>query len=154
MYTLILVSFYKLNHVVNEELKFAVIVSRCNNKWVFVRHVERDTWEIPGGHREAGENILDTARRELYEETGAIEFDIKPVCVYSVSKDNCEKTFGELFFAEIYEIGELPDLEITEIRLFSEIPENLTYPKIQPLLLEKVKDELNIKNENSPMKNH
>ena len=32
----------------------------------------------------AGENILETAKRELQEETGAIKFEIKPICVYSV----------------------------------------------------------------------
>ena len=26
-------------------------------KWVFCRHKERNTWEIPGGHREMGEAI-------------------------------------------------------------------------------------------------
>ena len=30
--------------------------------------------EFPGGHREKGETIDDTAKRELYEESGAIEF--------------------------------------------------------------------------------
>lgn len=65
-------------------LKFAVIISQSNGKWVFCKHKERDTFEVPGGHREAGENILETAKRELQEETGAIKFDIKPVCVYSV----------------------------------------------------------------------
>ena len=58
-------------------LKFAVIISRSNGKWVFCKHKERDTYEAPGGHREAGEDILKTARRELQEETGAVEFEIR-----------------------------------------------------------------------------
>ena len=65
----------------DELLKFAVIISKSQDKYVFCKHRVRDTWEIPGGHREPGETILDTARRERYEETGALEVDIKPVCV-------------------------------------------------------------------------
>ena len=38
--------------------------------------------------REVGEDILETAKRELQEETGAIQFDIKPICVYSVTGKN------------------------------------------------------------------
>lgn len=49
-------------------LKFAVIISQSNGKWVFCKHKERDTYEVPGGHREVGENILETAKRELQEE--------------------------------------------------------------------------------------
>ena len=45
-------------------LKFAVIISRHNGKWVFCKHKKRNTWEIPGGHRETGENILETAKRD------------------------------------------------------------------------------------------
>ena len=33
------------------------------------------------------EKFLDTAKRELYEETGAVDFDIKPICVYSVAEE-------------------------------------------------------------------
>lgn len=55
-------------------LKFAVIISQSNGKWVFCKHKERDTYEAPGGHREVGEDILETAKRELQEETGAIQF--------------------------------------------------------------------------------
>ena len=66
-------------------LKFAVIISKSYGKCVFCKHKERDTYEIPGGHREEGEAIEDTAKRELKEETGAIDFEIKPLCVYSVS---------------------------------------------------------------------
>ena len=62
----------KFYDTVNDELlKFAVIISQSNGKWVFCKHKERDTYEVPGGHREAGENILETAKRELQEETGA-----------------------------------------------------------------------------------
>lgn len=69
-------------------LKFAVIISQSNGKWVFCKHKERDTYEAPGGHREIGEDILETAKRELQEETGATRFDIKPICVYSVTGKN------------------------------------------------------------------
>ena len=53
-------------------LKFAVIISQSNGKWVICKHKERDTYEAPGGHREVGEDILESAKRELQEETGAI----------------------------------------------------------------------------------
>ena len=85
-------------------LKFAVIISQSNGKWVFCKHKERDTYEVPGGHREEGEDILDTAKRELQEETGAVKFDIEPLCVYSVTGKNSvnetgEESFGLLCFA-------------------------------------------------------
>lgn len=61
------VKFYET--VEDELLKFAVIISKTQNKYVFCKHKERNTWEVPGGHREYGENIIDTAKRELYENT-------------------------------------------------------------------------------------
>ena len=60
-------------------LKFAVIISKSNGKWVMCKHKERDTYEVPGGHREEGEDILDTAKRELQEETGAVKFNLEPL---------------------------------------------------------------------------
>ena len=98
------VKFY--DDVDDELLEFAVIISKTNGKWVFCKHRERDTYEIPGGHRESGEDILTTAKRELREETGAVDFAIQPVCVYSV-KGNVrknealnEETFGMVFIAD------------------------------------------------------
>ncbi len=63
------------NNIADELLKFAVIIAKTEGKWVFCRHRERDTYEVPGGHREPGETILETAKRELMEETGAVDFD-------------------------------------------------------------------------------
>ncbi len=122
-------------------LKFAVIVAKSNGKWVFCKHKERDTYECPGGHREAGETIDDTAKRELYEETGAIDYAIQPVCIYSVTApDNFDgkETFGKLYYAQIKSFeGELHS-EIEKVELFDELPTNWTYPQIQPLLLKEI----------------
>ena len=119
-------------------LRFAVIVSKMNGKWVFCKHKERSTYEIPGGHRERGEAILDTARRELYEETGAVKYSIRPVCVYSVSApDNFDgkETFGALFYAEIEELESELHSEIERVCFFDTLPSDWTYPLIQPGLI-------------------
>lgn len=47
------VKFY--DSINDEKIKFAVIVSQFNGKWVFCKHKERSTYEIPGGHREVNE---------------------------------------------------------------------------------------------------
>lgn len=132
------VNFY--DEVQDELLKFAVIIAVYDGKLVLCKHRARDTWEVPGGHREAGEEISDTARRELYEETGAVEFEIEPVCVYSVTApDNLnggKESFGMLYYADIREFESELHSEIEKIALMSELPDKWTYPEIQPKLLE------------------
>lgn len=133
----------KFYDTVNDSLlKFAVIIAVHDGRTVFCKHRQRDTLEIPGGHREDGENIADTARRELYEETGALDFKIEPICVYSVTgKDNFggEETFGMLFFAEIFSFEKELHSEIESICLLDGLPDKWTYPLIQPRLIEEVK---------------
>ena len=133
---MIKVSFEELGKIEEEKFKFAVICAKYNDKWIFCRHKQRTSWEIPGGHREINETIEETARRELIEETGAKTFDIVPLTVYRVEKDG-EITYGVLFFAKVTELVDIPlDSEIKEIALFDTIPDELTYPKIQPYLYE------------------
>ena len=119
----------------DELLKFAVIIARNGGKWVFCKHRDRSTWEIPGGHRESGETILEAAKRELYEETGATVFRMQPVCVYSVVRGNTE-TFGMLYAADVQEFEPELHSEIERIGFFERLPENWTYPLIQPKLME------------------
>lgn len=140
------VKFY--DTVEDSLLKFAVIISKSNGKWVLCKHKERDTYEVPGGHREVGEDILDTAQRELKEETGAVKFAIEPLCVYSVTgktrvNETGEESFGLLCFAEITEFSGKLDSEMEKVILMDELPTNWTYPLIQPKLIEEYKRRLN-----------
>ena len=131
------VKFY--DEVDDSLLKFAVIIAKTDGKWVFCKHKERDTLEIPGDHREVGEAIIDTAKRELYEETGAIDHELKPVCVYSVTApDNFDgkETFGLLCYADIHSFESELHSEIERIEITDRLPDNWTYPLIQPKLME------------------
>ena len=137
------VNFY--DHVEDHLLKFAVIVSKSQGKWVFCKHEKRDTYEVPGGHREPGESILEAAKRELYEETGALQFEIEPVCVYSVIGKNRvnetgEEIFGMLYYADIYSFEKELHSEMEKVELFDELPEQWTYPLIQPLLIKEYEE--------------
>ena len=105
-------------------LKFAVIITKSSEKWVLCKHKERTTYEVPGGHREEGESIEETARRELYEETGALEYTIVPVRIYSVQKDSGQETFGMLYYAEVASFEEELHSEIEKVVLTEELPEN------------------------------
>lgn len=131
-------------HAEDALLKFAVIAARYNDKWVFCRHRQRSTYECPGGHREPGETVEQAARRELWEETGASDYTLKPVCAYSVA-DGSAETFGMLYFAEIAAFKPLPDSEIGEVVLLDGSPSAWTYPLIQPKLLKRVEEFLSDK---------
>ena len=64
------------------EYKYVVVCSLYQGHWLLSRHKMRDTWETQGGHIETNETSMDTARRELYEESGITDADIYPVCDY------------------------------------------------------------------------
>ena len=133
------VKFY--DEINDSLLKFAVIISKTNGKWVFCKHKERDTYEVPGGHREKGELIFETAKRELRKETGATDFKIKPICAYSVKGKTRvneyidDETYGMLYFADIYFFNDIHS-EIEKIVVLDNLTENWTYPLIQPKLIE------------------
>lgn len=117
-----------------DDYRFTVIFAKYGDKWVFPRHRKRQTFETAGGHIEPGETPLDCAKRELWEETGAKEFTIRPVFDYWAA-DEIGDSNGAVFYAEISEFGQLPtDFEMREVGLFDGLPEELTYPYITPVL--------------------
>jgi 8-oxo-dGTP diphosphatase len=120
-----------------ESLTYVVIGARQGKQWIFVRHRERSTWEMPAGHIEAGESPDQAAVRELYEETGTVGSTLKHLYDYEVTfKGRAE--YGRLYLAEVHQREKIPDHEIGEIRFDTRLPENLTYPEVQTVLFERV----------------
>lgn len=121
--------------------RFVVIFARMNGKWIYARHKKRNTWETAGGHIESGETPYEAAKRELYEETGAIDFELSGVFDYGVHSDT-EFSYGRVFIADVRKLGELPESEIAEVRLFDSIPDSMTYPQILPVVYQNLQAHL------------
>lgn len=124
----------------SSKLIFVDIVAKYNGRWVLCKKNNKDTWECPGGHIEKGETPEQAAKRELWEETGAIEFDIEPIGYYGAKGsdgviESVEEVFGQIYYADIKVIGELPNFEMDKIELFEEIPNKLTYPYAHPIFI-------------------
>ena len=114
--------------------KYVVILSVYHGKLMLSKHKHRTTWETQGGHIEFGETPLEAAKRELYEESGAIEFSIKPVFDYRSGND-VSYADGQVFLAEIEKTGPIPkDSEMEKVEFFESLPNNPTYPDITPVL--------------------
>ena len=130
-----------LHRIEERERKYAVIITYEKGQFLLVRHSSRTTWEVPGGHHENGETILETARRELFEETGALEYELKHISDYSVETEG-RISYGGLFQAKIGKRGPLPDFEIAEVKRFNKLPdlEKMTYGRIQHQLIKLVKE--------------
>ena len=121
-----------------EYYKYVVVCSVYRGKWLLSRHKKRTTWETQGGHVEDGETPLQAAKRELYEESGVTDAEVYPVCDYKGFRGP-RNSYGMVFLAVVHELGELPESEMQEVRLFEELPENLTYPKMTPMLIKEAK---------------
>lgn len=127
--------------------RYVVIFARYKGKWLYARHKERTTWETAGGHVEPGETVLDAAKRELYEETGAAVFSVRPMIDYRCG-DEEEYADGQAFVAQIEELGPIPaEFEMAEIMLCQTYPPQLTYPGILPVLFEEIQKRLQNKPE-------
>ena len=115
-----------------ESKKRVLLIKRIKNNDVY--------YVVAGGGVNEGESFEAAAKRELYEETGAIDFAIKPVCIYSVVREEeGTETFGKLYFAEVTEFEGKLHSEIEKIILTDELVDNWTYPLIQPKLLEEAR---------------
>lgn len=127
------------------ELKYVVICSNYRGKWMLSKHRERDTLETQGGYIEPGEAPLEAARRELYEESGAVEARLYHICDYRGYDDNGSAN-GAVYLGLIDELGALPESEMEKVSFFDELPSELTYPLVTPVLIRTAKEYAEQKN--------
>lgn len=124
-----------------KQYKYVVVLSEYEGKILLSRHKRRSTWETQGGHVEPGETPLEAAKRELFEESGALEFDIVPLCDYWAGDKGTDNwANGMVFRAVIHSLGPIPESEMAEVKQFEVLPENLTYPAITPVLFAYLSD--------------
>jgi 8-oxo-dGTP diphosphatase len=114
--------WFEVNEIQQEDIKFVVSLTEYKGQLLIINNKKRGGWEIPGGTREAGETLLLSASRELYEETGAVRFDLEPYGVYELNG-----SYGMMFFAVVHELADLPDFEIDQIDFVNSLPDGLNF---------------------------
>ena len=120
-----MITNYSLSEVSYDKIKYVVMIAEYKGSLVIIKHKNKDLWELPGGKRETGEALLKAASRELFEETGAVKFELIPYGIYLMNG-----SYGMNFYVMIEELGPLPDYEIECIKLCSLLPEKLNYGEI------------------------
>jgi len=100
------------------------IVLNPSGKILMVQQRGR-AWSFPKGHVESGESLLETARREIFEETGASELDLvrelgrykRPKIGLNCENDTTEmKTLVFFLFRTSEAAAGGADADITEVR--------------------------------------
>lgn len=101
---------------------FAYAIAFQDGSFVMVRHRGR-AWEMPGGRLEPGETHEQAAVREFSEETGMA---LEPVGSLDVEG-------GKVIVGLVHSrcCAPAPSAEIAEVRLFTELPRELSFPLVE-----------------------
>lgn len=67
-----------------EDARHVLVICQQGDSWLLTRHKKRGL-EFPGGKVESGETLEDAARREVYEETGAVLENLIQIGTYRVT---------------------------------------------------------------------
>ncbi|WP_205622798.1 NUDIX hydrolase [Paenibacillus wynnii] len=106
------------------------------NRVLLQRRGDDNNWCIPGGGMDLGETVEDTAKREVYEETGLIIKEMKLFNVYSgESQHHTYPDGNEFYFVNVVYVSRafkgdilIDGDETKELKYFGiyELPKNLS----------------------------
>lgn len=121
----------------------SMIVYNEKNEVLLQKRSDNNLWCYHGGAIELGENSEETAKRELYEETGLTALNCELFGVYSGENQHYfYPNNDEVYIIDIVYICNsfegkkaIDHNEVKELKWFSvnEIPENLMPPIVEPL---------------------
>src|SRR4051812_22689635 len=93
------VRFEFLSGSFSKQANHVFVICRYKDQWLLTKHKIRG-WEFPGGKKEQGETLEETAIREVEEETGAQIKSLQFIGEYEVT--NKENSFVKaIYFAEV-----------------------------------------------------
>jgi 8-oxo-dGTP diphosphatase len=83
----------------SKQANHVFVICRYHDQWLLTKHKIRG-WEFPGGKREQGETLEETAIREVKEETGAQIESLQFIGEYEVTNKG-DSFVKAIYFAEI-----------------------------------------------------
>lgn len=93
-----------------QEAMHVLVICQYKNQWLLTAHKKRGL-EFPGGKREKNETIIQTAHREVMEETGGIIDRLQWIAAYQVFGE--EPFVKDVFFARISQLVPKDDYQET-----------------------------------------
>ncbi|MFS0780462.1 RNA deprotection pyrophosphohydrolase [Bacillus sp. 1P06AnD] len=112
-------------HRFSEEPQHAIVIIQSGKGWVMTKHKKRGL-EFPGGKREKGETIEEAAKREAWEETGAVLNHLVYLAQYQVT-GNAEMFTKDVYFAWTDTIIQKEDyLETSGAVLLDKLPHDFS----------------------------
>ncbi len=79
-------------------------IFRFNNKVLYYK-TTKEVRDVPGGHIEFGESVLDALKRELNEEIG-FNLNFEPELIYNWSYIKKEKSIHRVYFVYLINLSE------------------------------------------------
>lgn len=113
-------------HVIDFERDgVATVVTDIDNKILMVKSdrytINKFQWELPAGDGDIGEDILQTAEREVIEETGYKIKNMELLYTFHPLVGISNKKFHVVLASVAEKVGEPDPHEIAEIRWFSQV---------------------------------
>lgn len=86
----------------SQQSRHVLVICQYDEAWLLTNHKIRGL-EFPGGKREHGETLEEAAKREAFEETGAIFEELRYLAEYKVSEGN-EPFVKTVFWGKVKEL--------------------------------------------------